>query len=88
MPREKRPRRAAVGSRSRQRAEISRINPDPITATIELMTMEQAKLLKQLAQQTYEPQAFKPNLTQAEAARRIATLRAKLELLGEPPHTL
>jgi Protein of unknown function (DUF3072) len=89
MPREKRPRRTAVGSRSsRRKAEISRINPDPTTATVELMTMEQAKLLKQLAQETYEPQAFKPNLTQAEAARRIATLRAKLKLLGEPPHTL
>jgi Protein of unknown function (DUF3072) len=61
---------------------------DPTTATVELMTDEQAKLLKYLAQETYEPQAFKPNLTQAEAARRIAALSAKLKLQGEPPHTL
>jgi Protein of unknown function (DUF3072) len=67
---------------------MSRTNPAPAIATVELMTTEQAKLLKHLAQETYEPQAFKPNLTQAEAARRIATLRAKLELQGEPPHTL
>jgi hypothetical protein len=40
------------------------------------MTTEQAKLLKHLAQETYEPQAFKRNLTQAEASRRIATLDA------------
>ncbi len=89
MAREKRPRRAAVGSRaSKQKAEVSRTNPDPTTATVELMTTEQAKLLKQLAHETYEPQAFKPNLTQAEAARRIAALSAKLKLQGEPPHTL
>jgi DUF3072 family protein len=69
-------------------AEMSRIDPDLTTAMVELMTTEQAKLLKQLAQDTYEPEAFKPNLTQAEAARRIATLQAKLKLQGEPPHTL
>jgi hypothetical protein len=63
-------------------------NLDPTTATVALMTDEQAKLLKYLAQETYEPQAFKPNLTQAEAARRIAALSAKLKLQGEPPHTL
>jgi Protein of unknown function (DUF3072) len=61
---------------------------DPTTATVELMTGDQAKLLKYLAQETYEPQAFKSNLTQAEAARRIAALSAKLKLQGEPPHTL
>jgi hypothetical protein len=36
----------------------------------------------------YEPDAFKPNLTSAEADIRIAMLTAKLKLLGEPPHTL
>ncbi len=73
---------------ARSGAEMSRTNPDLTTATVELMTIEQAKLLKHLAQETYEPQAFKSNLTQAEAARRIATLRAKIKLQGEPPHTL
>ncbi len=63
-------------------------NPDLATATVELMTIEQAKLLKGLAHEAYELEAFKPNLTQAEAARRIATLRAKIKLQGEPPHTL
>ena len=36
----------------------------------------------------YELDAFKPNLTRAEADLRIAALAAKLKLLGEPPHTL
>ncbi len=69
-------------------AQMSDTNPDQSTATVELMTSEQAKLLKYLAHQAYELEAFKSNLTQAEAARRIATLRAKLKLQGEPPHTL
>ena len=46
------------------------------------MTVTQAATLKRLAQDAYEPDAFKPNLTSAEA------LTAKLKLLGEPPHTL
>ena len=46
------------------------------------MTVAQAATLKRLAQDAYEPDAFKPNLTSAEA------LTAKLKLLGEPPHTL
>ncbi len=52
------------------------------------MTVEQAKLLKHLAHEAYELEAFKPNLTRAKTARRIATLRAKIKLEGEPPHTL
>jgi Protein of unknown function (DUF3072) len=52
------------------------------------MTITQAATLKRLAQDTYEPDAFKPNLTSAEASIRIAMLTAKLKLLGEPPHTL
>jgi len=49
---------------------------------------EQAARLKQLAIDAYEPDAFKLNLTQAEAQRRIAVLSAKLPLLDGPPHTL
>lgn len=52
------------------------------------MTAEQAARLKQLAYDAYELDAFKANLTQAEAQRRIAMLTAKLPLLDEPPHTL
>jgi hypothetical protein len=52
------------------------------------MTPEQARLLRQLAFDAYEPEAFAPNLSQAEAERRIHTLRAKLKLMSEPPHTL
>jgi len=52
------------------------------------MTVTQAATLKRLAQDAYEPDAFKPNLTSAEADIRIAMLTAKLKLLGEPPHTL
>jgi hypothetical protein len=57
-------------------------------ATETSMTAEQAARLKQLSVDAYEPDAFKQILTQAEAARRIATLSAKLELLDGPPHTL
>jgi hypothetical protein len=57
-------------------------------ATVPPMTAEQAARLRQLAIDAYEPDAFKPDLTQAEAERRIAALSAKLKLLDEPPHTL
>ena len=52
------------------------------------MTAEQAATLKRLAQEAYELDAFKPNLTRAEADKRIAMLTAKLKLLDGPPHTL
>ncbi len=52
------------------------------------MTVEQAALLKRLAEAAYEIDAFKPKLTRAEADLRIAMLTAKLKLLLEPPHTL
>lgn len=52
------------------------------------MTDDQATRLRFLARQAYEPDAFKPGLGRAEAARRIAALEAKLRLLDEPPHTL
>jgi len=51
------------------------------------MTAAQEAELKQLAGDALEPDAFGPHLTQEEAARRIATLRAKLKLQSEPPHT-
>ena len=57
-------------------------------ATVPPMTAEQAARLKQLAIDAYDLDAFKPNLTQAEARRRIAMLSAKLPLLDAPPHTL
>ena len=40
------------------------------------------------AQDAYELDAFKPNLTSTEAGKRIAMLTAKLKLLDGPPHTL
>jgi hypothetical protein len=52
------------------------------------MTAEQAATLMRLAREAYELDAFKPNLTRAEADRRIAALTAKLRLLDGPPHTL
>jgi hypothetical protein len=55
---------------------------------IQRMTAEQAATLKQLAKAAYELDAFKPNLTRAEADIRIAMLKAKLKLLDGPPHTL
>jgi Protein of unknown function (DUF3072) len=43
------------------------------------MTAEQAATLKRLAKCAYELDAFKPNLTRAEADNRIAALTAKLK---------
>jgi hypothetical protein len=56
--------------------------------TTEPMTEEQAVRLKFLSERTYEPEAFKPTLDRAEAARRIAALEAKLSLQDGPPHPL
>ena len=52
------------------------------------MTAEQAAVLRKIAFDAYEPEAFRPNLTQAEAEQRITMLKAKLKLMSEPPHTL
>jgi hypothetical protein len=52
------------------------------------MTAQQSALLRQLARDGYEPDAFSEQLTQAEASKRIIMLQAKLKLLDEPPHTL
>jgi hypothetical protein len=57
-------------------------------AADQTMTAERAATLKRLAEAAYELDAFKVNLTRAEADLRIAALAAKLKLLGEPPHTL
>lgn len=54
---------------------------------VDQMTAEQAALLRKIAFDAYEPDAFSPNLTKAEAERRIDMLKAKLKLMGEPPHT-
>lgn len=64
--------------------------PEPVLSTgaDAPMSADQAALLCRLAINAYEPDAFRPHLTQAEAARRIAMLRAKLKLMDEPPHTL
>lgn len=52
------------------------------------MSAQQSALLRQLARDGYEPDAFSEQLTQAEANKRIVMLQAKLRLLDEPPHTL
>jgi hypothetical protein len=52
------------------------------------MTETQASRLKQLSEDAFEPEAFQPHLSSAEAARRIDALAAKLELQDGPPHTL
>jgi len=68
-------------------AEGAPIEEDAMTAN-RPMTAAQAATLERLAEAAYELDAFKPNLTRAEADLRIAMLTAKLKLLGEPPHTL
>ncbi len=55
--------------------------------TVARMTAEQASLLRKLAFDAYELEAFSPGLTAAEAERRIGVLQAKLKLMSEPPHT-
>ena len=55
--------------------------------TVALMTAEQAKLLRRLAFDAYEPEAYSAHLTKAEAEQRIEVLQAKMKLISEPPHT-
>jgi hypothetical protein len=55
--------------------------------TVTRMTPEQASILRKLAFDAYEPEAFSSELTAAEAEQRIGVLRAKLKLMSEPPHT-
>jgi hypothetical protein len=52
------------------------------------MTDAQATELKRLSDAAFEPEAFKHNLDEVEANRRMAALKAKLRLMDEPPHTL
>jgi len=60
---------------------------DRVNAAQAPMAPAQAAELKQLAEEAFEPDAFDPSLTQAEAGERIRALKAKLRLLSEPPHT-
>ena len=55
--------------------------------TVARMTPEQASLLRKLAFDAYEPEAFSAALTRTEAEQRIGVLQAKLKLMSEPPHT-
>jgi len=52
------------------------------------MTPQQASELKALAEEAFEPEAYRDHPSQAEALRRIEALRAKLRLQDGPPHTL
>lgn len=79
-------------------AENPKLDPNPGSNTAkdpsdwvtgdEPMTGAQASYLKTLSEEAREPDAFKPNLTKAEASRRIDALKAKLRLQDAPPHTL
>jgi hypothetical protein len=64
--------------------------PDPILSTGAgtPMSQDQCALLRKLAFDAFEPEAFNEHLTQTEAAMRIAMLQAKRKLMDEPPHTL
>ena len=44
------------------------------------MTAEQTALLRKIAFDAYEPEAFSPNLTKAEAARRIDHASGQTEI--------
>jgi hypothetical protein len=57
------------------------------SGTVVRMTPEQASLLRKLAFDAYEPEAFSAELTKTEAEQRIGVLQAKLKLTSEPPHT-
>ena len=54
----------------------------------EPMTEAQMLLLRRLAEEALEPEAFSRQLSSAEAQRRIEALGAKLRLQDGPPHTL
>ncbi len=66
-----------------------RAQPEPMhpSRADEPMTADQAALLKQLAHDAYDLEAYRPSLTQSEAEARIAVLKAKLKLQDGPPHT-
>jgi hypothetical protein len=68
-------------SRSESAITESRMPENPMTAA-------QSACLKDLAEQAFEWEAFNSRLSEAEAARRIEALTAKLRLQDGPPHTL
>jgi Protein of unknown function (DUF3072) len=53
-------------------------NPDEWVSGDEPMTGAQASYLKTLSEEAQEPGAFSPELSKAEASRRIDELKAKL----------
>jgi hypothetical protein len=52
------------------------------------MTEEQTAILRRLAEEALEPEAFSRRLSSGEAQRRIEALREKLRLQDGPPHVL
>lgn len=76
--------RTPSSARSRGRKS----QPHPATAHEQPMSNDQAVYLKALAGQALEPEAFRPGLSEAEAARRIRALEAKLKIMDGPPHTM
>jgi hypothetical protein len=46
----------------------------------EQMTHTQALKLRSLSQEAYQPKLYEPNLSQAEAARRIEVLKQEIAL--------
>lgn len=53
-------------------------SPDEWVSGDEPMTGAQASYLKTLSEEAQEPQAFSPDLSKAEASKRIDELKAKL----------
>lgn len=80
----------AMGAQQKKTSEKVGERRTPILSTGpgERMTAEQRALLRRLAHDSFEPEAFSDQLTQEEAVKRISMLQAKLKLLDEPPHTL
>ena len=54
-------------------------DPEDWVSGDEPMTGAQASYLKTLSEQAHEPQAFDPQLTKAEASKRIDALKARLD---------
>ena len=65
------------GSRDGDDAGNARKNPDDWVTGEETMTGAQASYLKTLCEEAGEP--FEPNLTKAEASKRIDHLRRRLD---------
>ena len=62
-------------------------DPDDWVSGDDPMTGAQASYLKTLSEQCGEPEAFQPDLTKAEASKRIEALKAKRRPVspGRPP---